>query len=238
MKTSSLLQVAALAVSSLLLPQASQAGTIVGETSDGLIRSSAAGTVGAATQNQTATQLRVGNWNAGSGQNLVGVYVFELPDLGAVANPFDTATLTFTLNSLSGAFTYNADLYGIDARASSALDATDFWVGDATDPDAAKLQDSILTSSTSVGTIVSGDISGYLNAQYDSGANIGKFVFLRLNRDGDTELHDEVTGYLVAAADDGSNQPFLTYTVPEPSAYALLAGFTGMVSVMVRRRRA
>ena len=46
------------------------------------------------------------------------VYVFQLPDFGAVANPFTTAKFQFHLSSKSGT-PPNVDLYGLGRRASS-----------------------------------------------------------------------------------------------------------------------
>lgn len=222
----------------LAAPLTSAATTIIGETTDAILSSDTAGAQGGGLSviNSGNTQIRVGNWNSGSGKNFAIAYVFELPDLGALVNPFSNATLTFELNAIQNSPSYNADLYGIDARAASNLITGDFYVGDATDPNATKLQDSILTSSTSTGSVVSVDISSYLNTQYDGGANIGEFVFLRLNRDGSTDIFDQQSGYLVATADASTNQPFLTYTaVPEPSSTALLG--LGATALLLRRRK-
>ncbi|MDF7823488.1 BNR repeat-containing protein [Pontiellaceae bacterium B12227] len=115
------------------------------------------------------------------------VYVFPLPDLGAVSNPFTEASFSFNYEGKSGTLRGN-DLYGLGRRASSAVLTSDFYSQTATpDPtDATRLQESILIDSTPfglVGTSMGGgsNLMNYLNAQYAGGAGVGEYVFLRLN---------------------------------------------------------
>ncbi len=216
--------------------------TIAGATSDGLARFDGTGDLAS---NLGSAQVRVGDFVSANGNNVFitsTVYAFELPDLGPVAAPFATGSLSFTLNTLdaNGGGGYNGDLYGIDARASSAIVAADYYAGAADDPaaNATKLQDSILTDTTALGVVTSGDIAAFLNAQYDSGSNIGEFVFLRLNKDNDVYPFAESSGYLVTTANDGdvAERPVINFTVapiPEPSSAALL----GLGSLALLRRR-
>ncbi|MGJ8725919.1 MAG: PEP-CTERM sorting domain-containing protein [Roseibacillus sp.] len=230
-----------------LATQLCESATIAGNAGDGIIQASANGaTGGGATsiQGTTNARARAGNWDAGTGFNFNAVLVFPLPDLGAVTSPFASATVSFNLeirNDVPGL--YNVDLYGIDARAANTLiPADDFWVGDGVDPTATLLEDSIMTPTSVPETagpslVTSVDISSFLNAQYNS-ASVGDFVFLRLNRDGSTDITDERSGYVINTANDGdvANRPLITYTViPEPSSLLLLSG--GLALVTLRRRR-
>ncbi|MGJ8722913.1 MAG: PEP-CTERM sorting domain-containing protein [Roseibacillus sp.] len=218
-----------------------EAAVIVGEGTDAIIRSSVAGATGggAVTSiNPGNTQIRAGNWDAGDGFNFSIVFVFELPDLGMVADPFVSATFDYNLAGYQGG-AYNGDLYGIDARATNALVPNDdFWVGDGPDSTATLLQDNLVTPTSSIGLGSSDDISSFLNAQYNGGANIGEYVFLRVNRDGNPAIADERSGYLISTANQTNTalQPQINFTaVPEPSSLLLLSG--GMALITLRRRR-
>lgn len=115
------------------------------------------------------------------------VYVFELPDLGQVENPFTSSSLLFDYVAKQGTLKNN-DLYGLGRRASSEVLGSDYYGQTATvDPtDAVLLQADILTNGTAIGLVNSSAQGGialrdYLNGQYDAGAGIGEYVFLRLN---------------------------------------------------------
>ncbi len=115
------------------------------------------------------------------------VYVFQLPDLGPVANPFSAAALTFHYSAKQGTLKKN-DLYGLGRRAANTVLTTDYH-GSTTAidiTDATLLQVEILTNTTPLGLIntsLNGSVAltDYLNAQYANGAGIGQYVFLRLN---------------------------------------------------------
>ena len=223
---------------------------IDGSIVDQAIRTQAPGAQGGviANQNINGAQVRVGRFTGGGGENVNSLYVFQLPDLGAIANPFATADLEFdflNIDTAGAAPDYNADLYGIDARATAAVAGPntfgDFYAGPAVDPDATLLQDSILTPTTALGNINSVDISSYLNAQYAGGAGANQFVFLRFSPDfNPNNIIDNRTGYLIAAANNATPalRPIINFTttsVPEPSSMSiLLLGAIGLVS---RRRR-
>ena len=112
------------------------------------------------------------------------VYVFQLPNLGAVADPFTTAKFQFNLSSKSGSVP-NVDLYGLGRRASATVLASDYY-GETTtvDPtDATLIQNNILTSAIATGVRSSSSTAliNYLNAQYAAGAGAGQYVFLRFS---------------------------------------------------------
>jgi hypothetical protein len=115
------------------------------------------------------------------------VFVFQLPNLGAVADPFEVADFRFHL-SLVESGPPNLDLYGIPRRSSAVVLASDYYgetpVADPTQ--AVRLQTGILTASSPAGLKSTG-ISGraalrdFLNAQYAGGAGAGQHVFLRFS---------------------------------------------------------
>ncbi|VGO12517.1 hypothetical protein PDESU_01070 [Pontiella desulfatans] len=115
------------------------------------------------------------------------VYVFELPDFGAVGNPFSAAGFAFNFIGKDGTLR-DYDLYGLGRRSSSTVLASDYYALSSTpDPtDATRLQQDILTAATPlglVGTSATGSsgLVAYLNAQFAAGAGAGEYVFLRIN---------------------------------------------------------
>ncbi|MGJ8696584.1 MAG: hypothetical protein ACSHYF_09720 [Verrucomicrobiaceae bacterium] len=124
------------------------------------------------------------------------VYVFQLPDLGAVTNPFQEASFTYHVVDKSGGLRGH-DLYGLGRRASPTVLTGDFYSQSATaDPtDATRIQQTIMNDSTPLGLVSttaggSANLVSYLNSQYAGGAGIGEYVFLRINtRDAKTELN-------------------------------------------------
>lgn len=150
------------------------------------------------------------------------VYVFQLPDLGADAAPFESASFSFNYESKDGALKDN-DLYGLGRRSSSTVLGSDYYGQTTTsDPtDATHLQSEILTNATPLGSVAtssSGDAAllTYLNTQYASGAGIGEFVFLRLNT---TAPKDGINRAIVTMSEGGAltggqdTRPRIVYTV-------------------------
>lgn len=118
------------------------------------------------------------------------VYVFQLPNLGNVSNPFRSSSFAFNLEQKQGTLTDN-DLYGLGRRDTGTILTSDYYGQTATpDPsDATRLQQNILNNGTPLGAVRTSDagnaaLLSYLNTQYASGAGAGKFVFLRLNTTG------------------------------------------------------
>lgn len=198
-----------------LIPPGGNAAAIYGGTGDTDVRSD--GTVVAATANSLLP--------GGSGSPALdrsSVYVFQLPDLGAVAAPFVTADFRFNFASLEGT-PPNVDLYGLGRRNSPAVLAQDYYGGTTTvdTSDATFLQHNILTSGAATGLISTNTSGGtalasYLNSQYAGGAGVGESVFLRLSTD---TPPGGVKRYTLTAADSGSSgapdtRPQIIYNVP------------------------
>lgn len=182
---------------------------------------------------------------ANGGRNFL--LMFQLPDLGLIANPFATADLGLYLLSLSGAPTFNVDLYALGTQdsatltiGSGALSSTPFYEGPS-DGNSTLIQTDFITPSATLAAYQNTNIAGdaallaFLNTAYAGGANIGDYVVFRVNADVDPG--NNIIGYNVATANASgtSTDPILTYTaVPEPSTAALLFG--GFVAVLGLKR--
>lgn len=171
--------------------------------------------------NLGADSLVPGKSGGGGGFDRSTVFVFQLPDLGSLDNPFLAATLTFNVETVS-ASPPGVDLYGLGSRALPDVLVSDYYgqtgTPDATDADL--IQNNILTRSTGTGTISSSAstaLASYLNEQYDGGNGVGSFVFLRLSTNG------TITGlqrhFLTSADAAGSNGSRLTYIAASPQDY-------------------
>jgi hypothetical protein len=192
--------------------------------------------------------MKVGSVNFAADQTVGGraaVYAFQLPDLGAVANPFLSASFSFGVGGIdtnTATTLVNGDLYGLGSRTSSTVATGDYYLGSGDDTtDATKLQDSILAAGvTTANSTVTTDVAGsaallaYLNSEYAGGAGVGEFVFLRLSPD--KAITVNATGYNVYTANEATNpKPTITYeAIPEPASLGLF-GLAGMA--LVRRRR-
>ncbi len=178
--------------------------------------------------------INLGRQGPGGRFHQAMVIPFQLPDLGEAENPFQSASFAFyfsgTVNSVAG---FNLDLYGLAPRGSatvlpsspSTTDRGDFYMGGfdgwpTVDETAGvvKLQDNILTSAASTGSEVVTSIAGstalvdYLNAAYDGGEGVGKWIFLRLTADA---TPGGVAYYSVSSANhsDANRHPRITYTL-------------------------
>ncbi len=119
------------------------------------------------------------------------ICVFEIPDFGMVANPFASASFQFYFNDTTNMTPTepSVDLYALGKRDASAVLSSDYYTGlyggDTTD--SFPLQDAILTPTSqtktqyTTGSGANAALLTYLNAQYESGNGIGKFVFLRFS---------------------------------------------------------
>ena len=159
---------------------ACEAANLYGSTSDTEVRDD--GAVSAS----NSTSLLAGGGGSPA-QDRAAVFVFQLPNLGAVSNPFTSAKFQFNVSSKSGT-PPNFDLYGLGRRAASTVLAGDYYGETATaDPtDATLLQNNILIASTTTGVMSSNSAGGtalrnYLNAQYAAGAGAGQYVFIRFS---------------------------------------------------------
>ena len=169
--------------------------------------------------NETANP--VGKSGAGSGFDRAAVFVFQIPDLGAMDNPFGSASLGLFLFQDTADAAVNGDLYGLGRRASSEVLLDDYYGREAAaDPtDATLIQDNFLTAGgspvnalTATSSEGSQALADYLNAQYEGGAGIGQYVFLRVNTDADTTRRWNFTS-VNGANGDLSMTPQLSFLV-------------------------
>lgn len=115
------------------------------------------------------------------------IFVFQLPSLDPGENILN-ANLDFQLLNISnGTFPGEADIYGIAARSSAAVIASDFYNGTyGADSNATELQQGIMSNVEPAGRISSdntGDwnLAAFLDDLYANGAEGGDYVFLRVN---------------------------------------------------------
>jgi autotransporter-associated beta strand protein len=179
------------------LPPA-QGTRILSNANDGQLEKRSDWAPGTVTVQDTVNwNVNVGEWY-GSGLNTV-VLPFQLPNFGAVANPFASATFGVNLYNKGNATLTDLDLYAVRVSASPQIATTDWYNGSAPDPNATLIQASFLTpasTTTSVGpqsgpnnltdTAGSAALLAYLNSAYNGGAGAGKFVFLRVSYGSDT----------------------------------------------------
>lgn len=139
--------------------------------------------------------MNVGEW---FGDGLTSAIMpFELPNLGALDDPFLSADLGVHLFETGNAQATNIDLYAVRVASTPALASTDYYSGSAFDstPGVTLIQEDFLTPASqpafpaepNIFTDASGDAAllTYLNDAYDGGAGAGQFVFLRLSYGGD-----------------------------------------------------
>ena len=147
----------------------------------------------------TVTVQDNGNWNVNIGEWFgsgltTAVIPFQLPNFGAIADPFTSASFGVNLYNKGGATVTDLDLYAVRVSPSPQIATTDWYNGAAPDPNATLIQESFLTpasTTTSVGpesgpnniTDAAGNAAllAYLNSAYDGGAGAGQFVFLRVS---------------------------------------------------------
>jgi autotransporter-associated beta strand protein len=189
---------------------------------------------------QDDTSINVGRQGANAIYHQAAVFPFQLPNLGLVANPFQNAEFSFRLNAKDSVSTFNADLYGLPVRTSStvvpatasATNAGDFFMGgfaggpaDDPTPGVTKIQNNILIPNSNLGLITtnpsgSAQLAAYLNAAYDSGNGVGKWVFLRLSTDA---LPSGAHRYNVSTTENttSANRPRIRYNFePEPNPFS------------------
>ncbi len=177
--------------------------------------------------------------SAGYGRNML--VVFQLPDLGAIANPFTTATLSVHFANKSGSPAYNVDLYGLAAQATAIPSTTIFYANSEIDggTGVTLIQQDFAVTTTGMGSLSTsgGNLLAYLNAQYNGGAGVGQYVVFRFNPDSST-LGTTAVGYNFSSVDNGTNPiPSITYTaIPEPGGGALLL-LGGVLMTRLRSRK-
>lgn len=195
------------------------AQSLAGLTADAETRLGSPGDGGGTLANAAATTLFIGNPNGNAGA-AAPVYVFQLPNVGAVANPFATASFSVALVSASDFNGFSADVYGLAARPDPAVLASDAFAGSLDSTDATRLADNWINMNgsgitTGVRTLSNAALVNYLNAQYAAGANAGKYVFLRISPDAGANIFKN-TRFAAAEISDAANRPTLTYTLATP----------------------
>jgi hypothetical protein len=171
------------------------------------------------------------------------VFVFQLPSLGAVTNPFATAAFSFQYANNLNSGSAHCDLYGLPASTSSSVpfgNYPGYYYGATPTPDshATLLHDNLLTTMTAVGvkTTAGGvgtgaaTLAGYLNTQYAAGAGAGKYVFLRFS----TDLAGDGFRWGLAspgAAGSTDTRPQINYTLPPPNTPPTLAPMNDQTAI-------
>ncbi|MBK1825465.1 hypothetical protein [Haloferula rosea] len=175
-------------------------------------------------EKQSSATVDVGSRGSGSGVERCTVYVFQLPDLGVTANPFQEANFTFNYVAKSSTLRGH-DLYGLGRRSSPTPVPGDYYAETTTaDPtDATRLQQAIMNNSTPLGLVTttaggSANLAAYLNAQYAGGAGAGEYVFLRINtRDtGSGVNYATLTMSEGGASGPVDTRPRIRYTATNP----------------------
>jgi len=171
-------------------------------------------------ESQSLGYFKNGEWPYdGFDGNTCIIYPFKLPDFGDDPAPFANVFLKFYLEIVSeaGCIFPSVSLDGLDVRDSNeVLTEEDFRWHTLYTEEGTLLQEDILTKLTTQGQfITSDDISSYLNAQYNSGLNVNKYVFLRLYvKDTSTQIRHVTRGYEISSVckEDVEKRPKIEYS--------------------------
>ena len=185
-------------------------------------------------QRATETNILAGRQGTGGAFHQAVVFPFQLPDFGAVPQPFTNAEFIFRLAGKDSVSGFNLDLYGLPSRTSSGVlpsppsttNRGDFFMGGFLGGPAndnasgvVKIQDNIATPTTSAGTVqtnIAGasQLATFLNAQYNNGAGAGRWIFLRLSTDA---VPGGASRYNIATAEQSTpeNRPRIRYNFTE-----------------------
>lgn len=193
----------------------------------------------------------VGEW-FGPGLTTI-VLPFELPNFGAVANPFTAADLGVMVHRIGDNTVTDIDLYGVRVDANPAISTSDWYSGAGFDGSATLIQESFLTPASPSGFVGApnnntnaagdGNLLSFLNSSYAAGANAGDFVFLRLSYGSDT-FASGWDAYKITVREAGleGEWPVITYdssvpSVPEPSSLVLIGLGAVMICSSLRRKQ-
>ena len=188
-----------------------------------------------------------------------GLFVFQLPDFGAISTPFLSADLGLYIASLSGTPNYNVDLYGLGTQStptltlgSGVLSTPRYYEGNAVDSSATLIQQDFTLSGATAGVFKNTNATGdtnlltFLNTMYASGTGANQYVVFRITPDADLG-NSAFIGFNYSSADAGTSatiagagtafDPVITYTaVPEPTSFFLLGSSLGALAFLRRRR--
>ncbi len=205
----------------------------------------------------TGPTARAGASNSAPSGGRNALFVFQLPDLGLISNPFTSADFGLNLATLTGTPNYNVDLYALGTQSSSTmtlgsgvLSTNRYYESNAVDSNATLIQLDFTTPATNTlgfkNTDATGDLNllSFLNAAYAGGSGANMFAIFRINPDAD--LASATVGYNYSSADAGTApatagagttfDPVITYAaVPEPASALVLAG--GLLGLSFLRRR-
>ncbi|WP_145284451.1 hypothetical protein [Pirellulimonas nuda] len=164
-------------------------------------------------------ELNVGQSGSNPAYDRAAVMVFQLPDLGSIENPFQTASFQGFLTQTVTSGSVGGDLYGIARRVAPDILNSDYYgQTDAPDPNAVLLQDDLLVEDMAVNATFLTSATGnaglveFLNDQYAGGEGIGDYVFLRLNTDANTTQRWSLNS---GDASDDALKPQLIYRAIE-----------------------
>jgi len=196
--------------------------TLFSDLADCTIVTNAGNVPGITLDAVNVTTGTLGDGGSAPDSDRCAVYVFQLPNYGAVANPFTTAAFSFDVVSTSTV--HNCDLYGLLNRAASTVLTNDYFGCATPDPNATQIQATILTCATPAGTVTSSAagnsaLVNYLNAQYNGGAGAGRWVFLRISTDTPRSgiNRDTLTMADGAVTTPTNTWPQINYTVTVPN---------------------
>jgi|GEM_PF-1329944 len=205
--------------------------TLVSDLADCTIVTNAGNVPGITLDAVNATTGTLGDGGSSPYSDRCAVYVFQLPNHGAVVNPFTTAA--FSCNIISTNSVHNCDLYGLPNRAAATVLTNDYFGCTTPDPNATLLQSVILTSATLAGTVTTSPAGGtalvnYLNTQYNNGAGAGRWVFLRISTDTPrTGINRDTLTMADGAVTTPTNTwPQINYTVTVPNYSPVLAAIS------------
>lgn len=190
------------------------AGVMLGLPSDSDVRSDGV------LLNVAQATLVPGRSGGAGGIDRASIFVFQLPDLGAVSDPFLAGSLTVHVETVSQA-PPTVNLYGLGARDLPEVLVDDYYGETASldQSDATLIQEDVMSGTT--GTLVSSSreaLANYLNEQYDGGNGAGRYLFLRLST---TAPIAGLQRHFVTSADglDEASRPALQYTAIGPDAF-------------------
>ncbi len=153
------------------------------------------------------------------------VMVFQLPNLGAIDAPFQSASFRAYVTQTVTSGNVGGDLYGIGRRETPEILNSDYYgLTNTPDPDAFLLENDFLVQNMAINASVLSSEMGnqslvdFLNEQYAGGQGMGDYVFLRINVDQNTNQRWSIAS---GDASEGSQRPQITYQAISGPAFEL-----------------